>query len=110
MRLLREHLIRRSGHIVQDRLLWSLRWADIPQLSTRVGRCPAAWQQYWQQSQAPSRLNRSGLRVEPDRDALATRRVPRGLARSNAAGTKDSGPAVPTKLDATVAYVGKHRA
>jgi hypothetical protein len=25
-------------------------WADIPQLSIRDRRCPAAWQQYWQQS------------------------------------------------------------
>ena len=27
-----------------------MRWADIPQLSTRDRCCPAAWQQYWQQS------------------------------------------------------------
>jgi quercetin dioxygenase-like cupin family protein len=27
----------------------SVRWADIPQLSTRGEGCPAAWQQYWQQ-------------------------------------------------------------
>ena len=46
----REHLIRRSGHIVQDRPLRSVCWADIPELSVRVRRCPAAWQQYWQQS------------------------------------------------------------
>ena len=26
-------VIRRSGQVVQDRLLWSVRWADIPQLS-----------------------------------------------------------------------------
>jgi hypothetical protein len=45
------HQIRRSRHIVQDRLLRSVRWADIPQLSARDRRCPAAWQQqYWQQS------------------------------------------------------------
>jgi len=25
-------------------------WADIPELSARDRRCPAAWQQYWQQS------------------------------------------------------------
>jgi hypothetical protein len=37
---------------VQDRPLRSVRWADIPQLSTRDRRCPAAWQQYWQQSAA----------------------------------------------------------
>jgi hypothetical protein len=42
--------IRRSGRVVQDRLLQSVRWPDIPQLSTRGGRCPAAWQQHWQQS------------------------------------------------------------
>ena len=28
-----DHQIRRSGRIVQNRPLWSLRWADIPQLS-----------------------------------------------------------------------------
>jgi len=44
----------------------AVRWVDIPQLSIRDRRCPAAWQQYWQQSRARSRLNRSGLRVEPD--------------------------------------------
>jgi hypothetical protein len=43
-------LIRRSRHIVQDRPLLSVRWAYIPELSTRDRRCPAAWQQYWQQS------------------------------------------------------------
>ena len=43
-------LIRRSRHIVQDRLLRSVRCADIPQLSARDRRCSAAWQQYWQQS------------------------------------------------------------
>ena len=42
--------IRRSGHIVQDRPLWSVRWADIPQLSAWDASCPAAWQQYWLQS------------------------------------------------------------
>jgi hypothetical protein len=43
-------LIRRSGHIVQDRPLRSLRWADIPQLSAWDAPCPAAWQQCWLQS------------------------------------------------------------
>jgi len=43
-------LIRRSGRIVQDRPLRSLRWADIPQLSAWDAPCPAAWQQCWQQS------------------------------------------------------------
>ena len=43
-------LIRRSGHIAQDRPLWTVRWADIPELSVRIKRCLAAWQQYWQQS------------------------------------------------------------
>jgi hypothetical protein len=64
-----EHLIRRLRHIVQNRLLRSVRWADIPQLSTRDQRCPAAWQQYWQQSRRtasiPDRMlfRRSGLPV-----------------------------------------------
>jgi hypothetical protein len=48
----REHLIRRSRHIVQGRPLQSVCWADIPQLSARGRRCPAAWQQCWQQSAA----------------------------------------------------------
>ena len=43
-------LIRRSRQVVQDRMLPSVCWADIPQLPTRDKRCPAAWQQYWQQS------------------------------------------------------------
>jgi hypothetical protein len=46
-------LIRRSGHIVQDRPLRSVCWADIPQLSARDASCPAAWQQCWQQSRRP---------------------------------------------------------
>ena len=45
-----EHLIRRSGHIVQDRPMWSIRWADIPALSVGCRCCPPPWQQYWQQS------------------------------------------------------------
>jgi len=43
-------LIRRSGHIVQDRPLRSVCWADIPALSAQERRCPATWQQYWLQS------------------------------------------------------------
>jgi hypothetical protein len=43
-------LLRSSRHIVQDRPLWSVRWADIPQLSRRVRCCPPSWQQFWQQS------------------------------------------------------------
>jgi len=46
--------IRRSGHTVQDRPSWSVRWADIPGLSVRVSGCPVAWQQCWQQSPGPS--------------------------------------------------------
>src|SRR5208283_4835482 len=41
-------LIRRSGHIVQDRPSPVVGWADIPQLSARDASCPAAWQQCWQ--------------------------------------------------------------
>jgi hypothetical protein len=40
-----EHLIRRCRQIVQDRPLPVVGWADIPELSTSVGRRPAAWQQ-----------------------------------------------------------------
>jgi hypothetical protein len=43
-------LIRRSGHIVQDRLMRYVRWADIPELAMCGRRCPPSWQQYWQQS------------------------------------------------------------
>jgi hypothetical protein len=37
----------------------SVRCADIPELSAQERRCPAAWQQYWQQSR------RNGF--DPDR-------------------------------------------
>ena len=47
---MRNLLIRRLRQVVQDRLLPSVRWADIPQLFTRDKRCPASWQQHWQQS------------------------------------------------------------
>jgi hypothetical protein len=50
-------LIRSSRHIVQHRPMRSVPWADIPELSTRDQCCPAAWQQYWQQSR------RNGLRA-----------------------------------------------
>ena len=43
-------LIRRSGHIVQDRPSPVVGWADIPELSTCVGCCSAAWLQCWLQS------------------------------------------------------------
>lgn len=48
-----EPQIRRSGHIVQDRLLRSLRGAEIPQLSVWDAPCPAAWLQHWLQSWRP---------------------------------------------------------
>ena len=47
-------LIRKSRQAVQDRPSRPVRWADIPELSTCVGRRPAAWQQCWQQSQRNS--------------------------------------------------------
>ena len=40
-----EHLIRRSGQVVQDRPPPVMRWADVPYLSAPVSRCPVAWQQ-----------------------------------------------------------------
>jgi hypothetical protein len=43
-------LIRRSGQVVQDRPSPVVGWADIPELSTCVGRRPAAWLQSWLQS------------------------------------------------------------
>ena len=42
--LLPEHLLRRSRHIVQNRPLPSVCWADIPQLSAQDGRCPSSGQ------------------------------------------------------------------
>jgi hypothetical protein len=45
--------IRRSGQVVQDRPSPVVGWADIPELSACVRRCPAAWQQRWQQSRRP---------------------------------------------------------
>jgi hypothetical protein len=62
----RHHLIRRSRHFVQDRLLRSLRWADIPQLPAWDAPCPAAWQQCWQQSRRPGADPRpSAFQVAP---------------------------------------------
>jgi hypothetical protein len=46
-----DHLLRRSGQVVQDRPSPVVGWADIPGLSTFVRCRPAAWQQCWQQSQ-----------------------------------------------------------
>src|SRR5262249_3643916 len=42
--------IRRSGQVVQDRPSPIVGWADIPELSTCVGRRPMAWLQSWLQS------------------------------------------------------------
>ena len=50
-----EHLIRRSGHIVQGRPLRLVSWVGIPQLSVRGRCCPLSWQQYWQQSRRSDR-------------------------------------------------------
>ena len=67
-------LIRRSGRVVQNRPLRSARWADIPQLSARGGCCPAAWQQYWQQSR------HSGTDPRPSANSPAIFRHAVGLA------------------------------
>ena len=61
-------LIRRSGQLVQDRPSPVVGWADIPELSTCVGRCPAAWQQCWQQSR------RNG--ADPRPSAFQAGRIP----------------------------------
>jgi hypothetical protein len=42
--------IRRSGQVVQDRPSMVVGWPDIPELSTCVGCCSAAWLQSWLQS------------------------------------------------------------
>jgi hypothetical protein len=47
---LHNHQIRRSGQVVQDRPSPVVGWADIPELSTCVGCCSAAWLQSWLQS------------------------------------------------------------
>jgi hypothetical protein len=46
-------LIRRSEQVVPDRPSLVVGWDDIPELSTCVGRCSAAWQQCWQQYESP---------------------------------------------------------
>ena len=43
-------LIRRSGQVVQDGPSPVVGWAGIPELSTCVGCCSAAWLQSWLQS------------------------------------------------------------
>lgn len=55
-----DHLLGSSGRVVQDRPIWSLRWADIPQLSIRGRHFPLSWQQYRQQSQRPVSLEDPG--------------------------------------------------
>jgi len=42
-------LIRRSGQVVQDRPSPVAGWADMPGLSTYMGRRPVAWLQRWLQ-------------------------------------------------------------
>jgi hypothetical protein len=49
-----DDLIRGSGQVVHDRPSPVVRGADIAQPSARVRLCPAAWQQYWQQSRRPA--------------------------------------------------------
>jgi hypothetical protein len=60
--------IRRLRQVVQDRLLPSARWADIPQMSTRDRRCPPDWQQYRQQSRPSS--------TDPRRSATEAGHIP----------------------------------
>jgi hypothetical protein len=43
-------LIRRSGQAVQDSPPLAVYWIDVPCLSACARRCPACWQQVWQQS------------------------------------------------------------
>ena len=63
---LRALQIHRNGHAVQDCPLPVMCWADVPGLSARDRPCPAAWQQYWQQTaeatQEPNRISSSGRR------------------------------------------------
>jgi hypothetical protein len=46
----RHHQIRRSGEVVQDCSSMVVGWAVIPELSTCVECCSAAWLQSWLQS------------------------------------------------------------
>jgi hypothetical protein len=69
-----EHLIRRLRQVVQYRLLPSVRWADIPQPSTRDRSCPAAWQQYWQQSRRPSMYSAASGAYYPSSEPRKTAR------------------------------------
>jgi hypothetical protein len=80
-----DHQIRRNRHIVQERPLPSMRWADIPELSTRDRRCPRAWQQYWQQSR------RDGL--DPRPSAFQAGRIVRSPCNVRVSvGAADRGP------------------
>src|SRR5689334_15380148 len=58
-----DHLLRRSGHIVQDRPLRSLCWGDIPHLPMPGGGCPPSWQQVRQQSRHPDLMVLMSFRV-----------------------------------------------
>jgi hypothetical protein len=78
-------LIRRSSHIVQDRPSWSVRWADIPESSAHVQRCPATWQQYWQQSRRTAMIS-DRLFSRPDRAQVCGARVTGCLRRRQSAG------------------------
>lgn len=49
-RLAADHQIRRSGQLGQGRPSPVVGWADIPGLSSCVGRRPATWLQSWLQS------------------------------------------------------------
>jgi hypothetical protein len=81
--------IRRSGHIVQDRPLRSVRWAEIPELYPYVGCYSAVWLQSWLQSP----LYRSGLGVEPDGYARCPGQ-PGGIGAAGAATLDERGAAV----------------
>jgi len=71
---MRDLLIRRSRHIVQDRPSRAVRWADIPALSARVSRCLPAWQQS-RRSWHRSRLSLSSG------NCAVTARTLQGMAR-----------------------------
>jgi hypothetical protein len=87
-------LIRRRGQIVQDRPSSVVGWADIPELSTCAGRCPAAWLQSWLQL----RLYRSGLCVDPDGHARCPGQLD-GLGAAGAGASDERGAAVRSEGD-----------
>ena len=105
-------LIRRSGQVVQDRPSPVVGWADIPELSTCVGYCSAAWLQAWLQSRRngadprPSALQAGHIPscdgwwecCELSPVALARRWLPDGYVSFPAARNASAANTIPPRL------------